>query len=45
MVAAGGLAIAAGAQLGRRLPARTVKIGAARFFVVFGVLLIVSGVF
>lgn len=43
MVAADGLAIVVGQQLGARLPERTVRIGAALTFVVFGVLLIVSG--
>lgn len=44
MVAADGLAIVVGQQLGARLPERTVKIGAAITFVVFGVLLIIDGV-
>lgn len=44
MVAADALAIVVGAQLGKRLPERTVKIGAALSFVVFGVLLIAEGV-
>lgn len=43
MVAADGMAIAVGAQLGKRLPERAIKIGAAASFVVFGVLLIVQG--
>jgi putative Ca2+/H+ antiporter (TMEM165/GDT1 family) len=43
MVAADALAIVVGAQLGRRLQERTVKIFAAASFVVFGVLLIVEG--
>ena len=43
MVAADALAIIVGQQLGARLPERTVKIGAAITFVVFGVLLIVEG--
>ena len=43
MVAADGLAIAVGAQLGRRVPARAIKAGAAISFVVFGLLLIVQG--
>ena len=40
MVAADALAIAVGQQLGARLPERTVRIGAAITFVIFGVLLI-----
>lgn len=44
MVAADGLAIVVGQQLGARLPARTIKIGAAITFVVFGLLLIADGV-
>ncbi len=44
MVAADALAIFAGAQLGKRLPERTIKIAAASSFVVFGLLLIVEGV-
>jgi putative Ca2+/H+ antiporter (TMEM165/GDT1 family) len=43
MVAADALAIVVGAQLGRRLQERTVKIFAAASFVIFGVLLIVEG--
>jgi len=43
MVAADALAILVGQQLGARLPERTVKIGAAVIFVVFGVILIVDG--
>ncbi len=43
MVAADGLAIIVGQQLGARLPERTVKIGAAVIFFVFGVLLIGEG--
>jgi putative Ca2+/H+ antiporter (TMEM165/GDT1 family) len=43
MVAADALAILVGQQLGARLPERTVKIGAAVTFVVFGLLLIVEG--
>jgi putative Ca2+/H+ antiporter (TMEM165/GDT1 family) len=43
MVAADALAIVVGQQLGARLPARTVKIGAAITFVVFGIYLIVDG--
>jgi len=44
MVAADALAIVVGAQVGKRLPERSVKIGAALSFVVFGVLLIAEGV-
>ena len=44
MVAADALAIVVGAQLGRRLPERAIKIGAACSFVVFGLLLILQGV-
>ena len=44
MVAADALAIGVGAVLGRKLPERTIKIGAAVLFLAFGVLLIVSGV-
>ena len=44
MVAADGMAILVGAHLGRRLPARTIKIGAAVSFVGFGLLLILQGV-
>ncbi len=43
MVAADALAIVVGQQLGARLPERTVKIGAAITFVVFGVYLIADG--
>lgn len=43
MVAADGLAIIVGQQLGARLPERTVRIGAAVIFVAFGVFLIVEG--
>jgi len=43
MVAADGLAILVGAHLGRRLPERTIKIGAAASFVGFGLLLILQG--
>jgi putative Ca2+/H+ antiporter (TMEM165/GDT1 family) len=44
MVAADALAIVVGQQLGARLPERTIKIGAAVTFVVFGLLLIAEGV-
>jgi Ca2+/H+ antiporter, TMEM165/GDT1 family len=43
MVAADGLAIVVGQQLGARLPERTVRIGAALIFFVFGLLLIADG--
>jgi putative Ca2+/H+ antiporter (TMEM165/GDT1 family) len=43
MVAADALAIVVGQQLGARLPERTIKIGAAITFVVFGIWLIVEG--
>ncbi|WP_392466454.1 TMEM165/GDT1 family protein [Arsenicicoccus cauae] len=44
MVAADALAIGAGALLGRKLPERTIKIGAALLFLAFGVVMVVSGV-
>ncbi len=44
MVAADALAILLGAVLGARLPERTIRIGAAVLFVVFGLALIVEGV-
>jgi putative Ca2+/H+ antiporter (TMEM165/GDT1 family) len=43
MVAADALAIVVGQQLGSRLPERTIKVGAAVIFVVFGLVLIVDG--
>jgi putative Ca2+/H+ antiporter (TMEM165/GDT1 family) len=43
MVAADALAVVVGQQLGARLPERTVRIGAAAIFAVFGLLLIVDG--
>ncbi|MDX6287592.1 MAG: Ca2+/H+ antiporter, family [Frankiales bacterium] len=43
MVAADALAIAVGAVLGKRLPEKAIRIGAAALFVVFGVLLIAQG--
>jgi len=43
MVAADALAILAGKQLGQRLSARAVKLGAAASFVVFGLLLLWQG--
>jgi putative Ca2+/H+ antiporter (TMEM165/GDT1 family) len=44
MVAADGLAILVGQQLGARLPERLIKIGAALLFVLFGAILIYEGV-
>jgi putative Ca2+/H+ antiporter (TMEM165/GDT1 family) len=44
MVAADALAIGAGRLLGRRLPERAIKIGAATAFAVFGALLIIDGI-
>ena len=44
MVAADALAILVGQQLGKRLPEKAVKIGAAVLFVVFGLLLIIEGI-
>jgi len=43
MVAADALAIVVGQQLGRRLPERAIRYGAAASFVVFGLLLVLSG--
>jgi putative Ca2+/H+ antiporter (TMEM165/GDT1 family) len=43
MVAADALAILVGAQLGRRLPERAIRYGAAASFVVFGILLLLQG--
>ena len=43
MVAADALAILVGAQLGKRLPERAIRIGAAASFVIFGLLLIWEG--
>ncbi|MGI8809762.1 MAG: TMEM165/GDT1 family protein [Acidimicrobiales bacterium] len=43
MVAADALAIVVGRQLGTRIPARAIKIGAAAAFFVFGAVLILSG--
>lgn len=43
MVAADALAIVVGAQIGKRLPERAIRIGAGASFVVFGLLLIVEG--
>jgi Ca2+/H+ antiporter, TMEM165/GDT1 family len=42
MVAADAIAIVVGRQLGRRLPDRAIRIGAAASFVIFGVLLLVE---
>jgi putative Ca2+/H+ antiporter (TMEM165/GDT1 family) len=44
MVVADALAIVVGRQLGTRLPERSIRVGAAVLFVVFGVLLIAEGV-
>jgi len=44
MVAADALAIVVGSVLGKRLPDRAIKIGAAVSFFVFGALLVVSGI-
>lgn len=44
MVAADGLAIVVGKQLGTRLPDRTIRIGASIAFVVFGLILLVEGI-
>ncbi len=43
MVAADALAIVVGAVLGKHLPKKVIKIGAAAAFAIFGVLLIVEG--
>ena len=43
MVAADALAIAVGAVLGRKLPEKVIKYGAAALFVIFGALLIAEG--
>lgn len=43
MVAADALAIGVGAVLGRKLPERTIKIGAAALFALFGLLLVLEG--
>ncbi|MET4077752.1 TMEM165/GDT1 family protein [Janibacter sp. UYMM211] len=43
MVAADALAIGVGAVLGRKLPERTIKIGAAVLFFLFGAILIAEG--
>ncbi len=44
MVAADALAIVVGAQMGKRLPERTVRIIATGLFVLFGILLIIDGI-
>ena len=44
MVAADALAIGVGAALGKNLPERAIRVGAAASFVVFGLLLIAEGV-
>ncbi|TYL45661.1 TMEM165/GDT1 family protein [Nocardioides sp. BGMRC 2183] len=43
MVAADALAIAVGAMLGRKLPEKTIKYGAAGLFALFGIALILGG--
>jgi putative Ca2+/H+ antiporter (TMEM165/GDT1 family) len=43
MVAADALAIVVGRQLGRRLPEKVIRYGAAASFVIFGVLLVLQG--
>ncbi len=43
MVAADALAIAVGAMLGKKLPEKVIKYGAAALFALFGVLLILDG--
>lgn len=45
MVAADAIAIVVGLHLGKRLPDRAIRIGASILFVLFGVLLIIEGVF
>ncbi len=44
MVAADGLAIAVGQQLGKRLPDKVIRYSAAASFVIFGVILLVAGI-
>jgi Ca2+/H+ antiporter, TMEM165/GDT1 family len=44
MVAADALAIGVGVLLGRQLPERVVKVGAAALFAIFGVALVVDGI-
>jgi putative Ca2+/H+ antiporter (TMEM165/GDT1 family) len=43
MVLADALAIGVGAVLGRKLPEKVIKVGAAVAFLVFGVALVVQG--
>ena len=43
MVAADALAIGVGAVLGRKLPERTIRFGAAALFALFGLLLVLDG--
>ena len=43
MVAADALAIGVGAVLGRKLPERTIRYGAAALFALFGLLLVLDG--
>jgi putative Ca2+/H+ antiporter (TMEM165/GDT1 family) len=44
MVVADALAIGVGAALGKRLPERAIRFGAASLFLAFGVLLVIDGV-
>lgn len=44
MVAADALAIAVGAALGRKLPEKTIKIGASVLFFAFGIWLLIEGI-
>ncbi|GIG59821.1 UPF0016 family membrane protein [Longispora fulva] len=44
MIAADGLAILVGYHLGRRLPQRTIRLGAAALFAVFGTVLLIRAV-
>jgi putative Ca2+/H+ antiporter (TMEM165/GDT1 family) len=44
MVAADALAILVGQQLGRRLPEKVIRYGAAASFVLFGVLLLIDAI-
>ena len=43
MVAADALAILVGQQLGQRLPERTIRLGAAALFLLFGLALLADG--
>lgn len=43
MVSADGIAILIGLQLGKRLPERSIRLGASVLFVIFGIVLIVDG--